>query len=168
LTIVSAPARERTRVGWLTVGFGMAGAFRLIQELLTVGPSIPYLVVFVFDAGLAILLIVSGSRVVRNRPRSGSSAIAYWGFLATHSAILLLALLPEWLRSGQATMGTRVLFARFLYYGLILLVAPYAAYVLRTREDPSGGARSALTGWLMVGVLLGGALTGLPILLLVH
>jgi hypothetical protein len=54
---------------------------------------------------------------------------------------------------------------RVLFYAASALISPYAAWILRTRQDPNVVAPEALTATFIVGLIVGVASTGLIVYL---
>jgi len=144
----------------MTIAFGAGDRLRLIPEalLLKSEPNGTYYRLVAFDLLLGSLLFATGSGLRRGRRWAILGSMIPWGILLVDSVSFFWAMTPEAfvdLKTGKVGLLPRVLF-----YGAASLAGPYAAWILRTRQDPDIAAPEVLTASFIAGLMLGIGATG--------
>ncbi len=130
---------SRTRVfTWITLALGIAGLVRLVPEMIQVLAPVPqvehrYYVLVSADAIIAVLGVISGMGLLREKTWIWPICAAFWGASGAVSGFIAWVAARELIKAferGVFIQRDWVMLPRCLYYAVMLATAPFALRVL--------------------------------------
>lgn len=144
-------------VAWITFVLGVVDVVRCIPEALTVWGqmNLVYFGVLCSDFAAAILALIAGSGLRKQRQWAWEPAAVCWGVLSGNSAVLLMKVLPAFVREIGRGYDWLIFAPRIIFYSASLLLLPYVLRVLWTEPPEGRPTNRQLFGWISLGAVAG-------------